>query len=578
MTNSSAAGTPGPGHHLSRLSRDNTPCDDLRPFLIAELYAKDIKHGDCHTMWWGCHYGRVDVIETAIKHGEPENRHFAKEHLISTFSRRLSPLVVAIRALQLGSVKCLLAHGADVHQPDKSPILAVEFGWDRCRCWYPIHWIFSQEMPHDDPKHAMTRYDILSTLLKAGADVNEVPSICDETSWMEDVDNDNIPVFEVDEGAPISMAMTPGISVDIVYLLLCRGADAIQIHQLAIETSVSGNALEILLQLPDSWLTVEGLHKFWMVLNHDRTRLMPLIQNLLPHILDSHPTPWKLKLLQELHEYQWLKPSQLMDPVGPFPDALGAAAAIIEFGLGPDWDDILMEATGRPMVHVVADMFTFILDSGATFLPEILSRAIFALCAVGDQVLDTIIAHLIKHHNDNAPVTIRGDDKNIAKSNLLSLHDNKGRTALHIAIDYYDFPSKREGNYKPTTRVSMLLRAGAPVNAKDGQGRRQLGQACSRFKYLNGAVEVINTLLDAGADVDAISDGEIPLMIMLRHLLNSYTGFEYSSNGSEALAAAKEIVQTLIQSGADPQTSINGGAGSPLNFAKGQLAKAERSW
>jgi rhodanese-related sulfurtransferase len=77
--------------------------------------------------------------------------------------------------------------------------------------------------------------------------------------------------------------------------------------------------------------------------------------------------------------------------------------------------------------------------------------------------------------------------------------------------------------------VARLVRAGAPLNARNADGNNALWLAC-----VGGNIDVVNTLIDAGIDLDNRND-------------NGASALMYASS-----AGKPAIVATLLERGADP--------------------------
>jgi ankyrin repeat protein len=117
----------------------------------------------------------------------------------------------------------------------------------------------------------------------------------------------------------------------------------------------------------------------------------------------------------------------------------------------------------------------------------------------------------------------------------LDLVNNKGETALHMAVAYPNV-------------VSILLKAGADPNIRDGGGFTPLLSAMylSRFLY---KARSVNLLLRAGANPNAISiSGFNALRVAIErnyvytvNILLEYGANPFGSNGKNAFEFAKDI-------------------------------------
>jgi len=90
-------------------------------------------------------------------------------------------------------------------------------------------------------------------------------------------------------------------------------------------------------------------------------------------------------------------------------------------------------------------------------------------------------------------------------------------------------------------RVQQLLAAGADVNATDDSGWTALMKACYNTEHKRGFAEVVQALIDAGANIEApIGYGVRPLMLAAGY-------------GETA------VVDTLLRAGADVLAKNEGG-------------------
>ncbi len=90
-------------------------------------------------------------------------------------------------------------------------------------------------------------------------------------------------------------------------------------------------------------------------------------------------------------------------------------------------------------------------------------------------------------------------------------------------------------------QLRQLLAAGADVNAKDEGGWTALMKACYNAEQKRGYAEVVQALIDAGADIEApIGYGVRPLML--------------AAGYGEA-----DVVDTLLKAGADVLAKNEGG-------------------
>lgn len=115
----------------------------------------------------------------------------------------------------------------------------------------------------------------------------------------------------------------------------------------------------------------------------------------------------------------------------------------------------------------------------------------------------------------------------------LDVQNSNGATALHLAVEY----GRRED-------VDALLAAGANPNIFDKRGLMPLHLAAS--KRCNAAI--LTALLDAGADVNAVSPGsKTPLELAV---------IDTDDHSSEAAA---DVLRTLLARGADPRMCTEAG-------------------
>ena len=95
--------------------------------------------------------------------------------------------------------------------------------------------------------------------------------------------------------------------------------------------------------------------------------------------------------------------------------------------------------------------------------------------------------------------------------------------------------------------VRTLLRDGADVNASAGDGMTALHWAADA-----GEVEIANILIDAGANVDAVTR------------LGDYTPLHLASRQGSA-----SLIEALLEAGASPNSNSTAGGSSALHFAAG---------
>ncbi len=108
--------------------------------------------------------------------------------------------------------------------------------------------------------------------------------------------------------------------------------------------------------------------------------------------------------------------------------------------------------------------------------------------------------------------------------------DSEGVTLLMLAANAGDMPM-----------VKLLIKNGADVNACDAHGWSALAKAVYNAEMKCGFVDVVNTLIGAGANIEAsIGYGVRPLML--------------AAGYGEA-----EVVEALLQAGANVQARNEGG-------------------
>jgi uncharacterized protein len=129
--------------------------------------------------------------------------------------------------------------------------------------------------------------------------------------------------------------------------------------------------------------------------------------------------------------------------------------------------------------------------------------------------------------------------------------------------ELFDICSER--NPKPADqrkRIQILLKAGADVHATDKNGVTALHHAV-RFR----SPTAVKTLIEHGANVNQACrrNGSTPL-----HRAATQTGAPGTAGRSEA---AREIVQMLLEAGADP-SSTNKAGRRPVDYAKDDALRA----
>ncbi|KAK9770379.1 hypothetical protein SCAR479_12948 [Seiridium cardinale] len=476
--------------------------------LNPELYKVDIALHDCRALWWGCATNSVAVLENAIRHGEHVNRRFRKNHRGDEPSTvALTPLVVAIRNVSLEAVKCLLSHGADVNVPDEKPV-EEQYWCDTLHnhLWYPINWVFDVL---DNKEHPARTHEILVALIGAGANVEQTPKLVSQETGIPG-DNDR-----VDEGSPICQAMKTFVPTKSVQLLLDHGADPSIPHRMqyrnrvpnwSAQKEVSGNAMGMLLQMPDAWMTVEGYDKFWVLWNHAGGNLSVPITFVLTTSFEK-TSPHRLNLLEELHILGQLTAEDIMHPVeltdggrADFLDILVVALGHLDRSRADVlWDREIFDRTCIPQVETMTDTLDFFLGIGVCFDLAKISRAIRKLCTSSYTDLDDIISMLL----EKQPSACRSEYEN-------------GYTALHLSVGRLD---DRTILYDPRRRNQQLLFHGAEINKTDVLGYTALHYACLNLDAFCQPIKVIELLLEHHADVN-IGSNATPLLSMARNWLS----------------------------------------------------------
>ena len=111
--------------------------------------------------------------------------------------------------------------------------------------------------------------------------------------------------------------------------------------------------------------------------------------------------------------------------------------------------------------------------------------------------------------------------------------DGSGNTALHLAAG-------NTGNPKNLAVIMALLATGADPHARNGRGRTPLHAAA-----VWTSTEVITALLDAGADLEALTD------------FNRFTPLHVAAGGRQDQAPA--LITALLDAGANPMARDNHG-------------------
>lgn len=133
----------------------------------------------------------------------------------------------------------------------------------------------------------------------------------------------------------------------------------------------------------------------------------------------------------------------------------------------------------------------------------------------------------------------------------IAARDPNGETPLHLAA-----------GFRNAAAVAALLEAGADVHATTRRGDTPLHDAA---RY--GSAEIVNALLEAGADVHATSrGGDTPLHAAARHGGTAIANASLAQLYPGADVRGAEIVNALLDAGADVNVGA-GGYGTPLRFA-----------
>ncbi len=116
-----------------------------------------------------------------------------------------------------------------------------------------------------------------------------------------------------------------------------------------------------------------------------------------------------------------------------------------------------------------------------------------------------------------------------------------------LALAPADTPISEAVRRGDADAVRTLLRDGADVNASAGDGMTALHWAADA-----GEVEIANILIDAGANVDAVTR------------LGDYTPLHLASRQGSA-----SLIEALLEAGASPNSNSTAGGSSALHFAAG---------
>ncbi|KAK9425297.1 hypothetical protein SUNI508_13169 [Seiridium unicorne] len=494
--------------------------------LNPELYKVDIALHDCRALWWGCVTNSVAVLENAIRHGEHVNRHFRKNHKGNESSTvALTPLVAAIRNVSLEAVECLLSHGADVNVPDEKPV--KDQSWCSTlhnHLWYPVNWVFDVL---DNKAHPDRTHEILVALIGAGANVEQTPKLVSQETGIPG-DNDR-----VDEGSPICQAMKRFVPTKSVQLLLEHGADPSIPHRMIYknrvsspdaEEELSGNAMGLLLRMPDAWMTVEGYDKFWVLWNHAGGNLSVPITFVLTTSFEK-TSPHRLDLLKKLHTLGQLRAEDITHPMELADGGLADFLDILALELGQldrsqadvIWGWEILDRAGIPHGQILRDILNFFLEIGACFDLDRIPTAIQELCTSSYSGVDNTISMLL----GKQPTACRSEGEN-------------GYTTLHLSVARL---RDRYFQYDPRRRIQQLLFHGAEINKMDVLGYTALYSACGNLAAFCQPTKVIELLLEHHADVN-IGSSDTPLLYMARHC--------ESSNNTDV-----EVFRMLLEAGAD---------------------------
>jgi ankyrin repeat protein len=398
--------------------------------------------------------------------------------------------------------------------------------------WTPLLYACCARYGHDDPNIVAARVRIASRLLDLGADVNA-------RGRAPGYGGEQVHGFEVEVWSPLEGAAGRVASVELMQLLLERGADVAQTSQL-LELAVWSNDLHVLetaLAAKPPWWQVTWALVACADLNRAEQARMLVPRAESPRVLE----PALLRALREERSSELIE--ILLGAPTPSEQRRAVEAAVYRAARRYERADVaaLLESRGAdPAQPVDTD-------------PYLLSWAI------------------AKGHLDRVPALLTYDP---------NLHDPDGELPLHHAV-----------RARSIETVDLLLAAGADINARNFDGRPAIAIADAELTnhlIARGARAVIDiddeaALFERAADavafgdietLHAILDDEPELVRARSPRAHRCTLLHYcGANGTEAPrqrtpANAHLVAELLLERGADPNATckLYGGGSTTLGL------------
>lgn len=207
-------------------------CRALHAYPLHLLYTHDIAHFECLSLRWACTFGIVTTLERSLSYGATANHvfeygsHLSCSWVIGGDLRAWlcdTPLRTAVFSGEPEIIRLLLAHGADVNEPDPKSFSGGDLRWESL---YPINLALGCPNMHVIEGFQPGNPLIVRCLLDAGADPNQYTTLVNHTRRRAGRVRGARDRAAARNGVtPLMMSMQTGVPVETVELLLQRGAD-----------------------------------------------------------------------------------------------------------------------------------------------------------------------------------------------------------------------------------------------------------------------------------------------------------------------------------------------------------------